>query len=80
MKVTLWSLKWHMAYAVIPRLAVIGFTFCQPFLLNRSIDYASEPSGPLTKSIGYGLIAAYAIVYMGVGVSSANALQSSTLT
>jgi hypothetical protein len=52
----------------IPRLAYIGFTFAQPFLVHRATEYMSEPAGPNIYKIGGGLIGAYAIVYVGIAV------------
>jgi hypothetical protein len=56
--------------AVVPRLAYTGFTYAQPFLVQRATEYMSEPSGPNTYNIGGGLIAAYVIVYVGIAVSN----------
>jgi ATP-binding cassette subfamily C (CFTR/MRP) protein 1 len=54
---------------VFPRLVLIVFTMCQPLLLNRFVNYLSEPNGPENTNIGYGLIAAYGFVYLGLAVS-----------
>ncbi|KAH7122958.1 ABC transporter [Dactylonectria macrodidyma] len=53
---------------VIPRLAVIGFTFCQPFLMETILAYLQSPGEP---NHGYGLIGAAVIVYTGVAISNA---------
>lgn len=53
---------------VLPRLCVIGLALSQPFLVQEAISYASAPVDPLTKDIGYGLIGAYAFVYIGTAV------------
>lgn len=65
-------LKWPLLSIVIPRLALIGFMFGQPFLINRAIHFASVPANEQVEnaeSIGNGLIAAYVIVYIGIAVS-----------
>ncbi|KAF4984521.1 hypothetical protein FZEAL_317 [Fusarium zealandicum] len=53
---------------VIPRLAVIGFTFCQPFLMQTILAYLESPSEP---NHGYGLIGATVIIYTGMAISDA---------
>ena len=64
------TFKRQLFAPIIPRIVLIGFTFCQPLLLNRFISYLAEPEGPESASIGYGLIAAYGIVYLGLAVGS----------
>lgn len=66
---TLGALKWPLLSIVFPRACLIGFTFCQPFLINRAITLAMEPVTEHTTNMGYGLIAAYVIVYVGIAVS-----------
>ncbi|KAK7416712.1 hypothetical protein QQX98_005038 [Neonectria punicea] len=53
---------------VIPRLAVIGFTFCQPFVMETILAYLQSPS---EQNYGYGLIGATVIVYTGMAISNA---------
>ncbi|KAH8804690.1 ABC transporter-like protein [Xylogone sp. PMI_703] len=67
----LWTFKWAFLGAIVPRLAFIGFSFAQPFLINRSIVLVSEPSTPGSKNDGYGIIGATALIYTGLGVSRA---------
>ncbi|KAJ5599382.1 hypothetical protein N7450_000449 [Penicillium hetheringtonii] len=56
--------------AAIPaRACVVAFNVCQPLLLERSLDYFSEPVNAATNNIGYGLIGAYILVYTGLAVS-----------
>ncbi|EEP79833.1 hypothetical protein UREG_04679 [Uncinocarpus reesii 1704] len=73
--VTMKVLKWPLLSIIIPRLCLIGFMFGQPFLINRAIKFATYPpidgaaSGENADSVGYGLIAAYILVYVGIAVS-----------
>ncbi|KAL4912842.1 hypothetical protein BDW62DRAFT_206085 [Aspergillus aurantiobrunneus] len=60
---------WMLLSPVIPRLAYVGFTFAQPFLVHRATRYMSEPAGPNIYKIGGGLIGAYTIVYVGIAAS-----------
>jgi ATP-binding cassette subfamily C (CFTR/MRP) protein 1 len=53
---------------VPPRIALIGFNFCQPFLINRAVTFSQEPVTPKTTNIGYGLIGAYVLVFVGIAV------------
>lgn len=57
--------KWDLLAGCLPRLAYIGFTFAEPFLVQRVLDFTAEPDGPNTRNIGYGLIGAYALVHIG---------------
>lgn len=56
--------------AVPARLCVVAFNFCQPLLLTRSLKFFEEPVNSYTNDIGYGLIGAYFLVYVGLAVSS----------
>lgn len=61
--------KWQLLAPAVPKLAWIGFTFCQPFLLRRFIRFLQELDKTDSPNVGYGLIAAYGIVYLGLAVS-----------
>ncbi|KAF7158902.1 hypothetical protein CNMCM5623_004081 [Aspergillus felis] len=64
--------RWAILAAVIPRLALTGFTFAQPFLLTRIISYITEPDGALTADYGTGLIVATVLIYVGLAITQAN--------
>ena len=64
---------------ILPRLLQIGFTFAQSFLVDATTTWVGELDEP--KSSGYGLIGAFAIVYMGIAVSNiVNSFSSTSLT
>src|SRR6266550_2740397 len=42
-------------YGIFPRLCLIGFRYAQPFLLSRTVDFASDPKDP--DAVGWGLTA-----------------------
>lgn len=65
--------KWPILAGVLPRACRIAFRFAQPFLVQRTINYMSESDGPNTRNIGYGLIGAYALVYIGIAVGLSRA-------
>ncbi|KAL4734230.1 P-loop containing nucleoside triphosphate hydrolase protein [Aspergillus similis] len=55
--------------AVIPRLCLSGFTFCQPFLVNATVSWVGNTDDPM--DFGKALIGAFAIVYCGMAASNA---------
>ncbi|KAH7407958.1 ABC multidrug transporter [Cadophora sp. MPI-SDFR-AT-0126] len=64
------ALKWPLLSAVIPRLGLTAFNFCQPFLLQRAIRLSQQPVTAASTNIGYGLIGAYFLVYTGIAVTT----------
>ncbi|KAH1363877.1 hypothetical protein KXX63_005425 [Aspergillus fumigatus] len=67
--ISLKAFKWPLLSAVPPRACLAALNFCQPLLLHRSLAFATEPVNNHTNSIGYGLIGAYILVYIGMGVT-----------
>ncbi|KAF5000611.1 hypothetical protein FGRMN_1643 [Fusarium graminum] len=63
------TLRWPLVAVIIPRLVLLAFTICQPLLLNRLLVFLDDTSQPI--QIGYGLIAAYGLVYAGIALSQA---------
>ena len=53
---------------VPPRLCLIGFNFCQPFLINRAVTFSQQAVTTETTNVGYGLIGAYILVFVGIAV------------
>ena len=47
---------------------MIGFSYSQPLLINRVIDFVGDSFGSTSSNNGYGLIGATALVYFGVAV------------
>ncbi|KAH8202021.1 hypothetical protein TruAng_003776 [Truncatella angustata] len=56
---------------ILPRLVLIGFTFCQPFFINRLLSYLSGGEAEASPNTGSGLIAASAFVFTGIAISTA---------
>ena len=56
----------NLLTAALARLFLMGFTICQPFLLLRLINFLTDDTQSI--NIGYGLLAAYALVYLGIAV------------
>lgn len=52
-----------------PRLCVTVFTFCQPFLINATVNFmATTTTTPESKKYGQALVGAYVLVYLGLTV------------
>ncbi|OAA75466.1 ABC transporter, transmembrane region, type 1 [Akanthomyces lecanii RCEF 1005] len=58
--------RWNKA-----RLAYSAFTLSQPFLVQRVLDYTAAPPSESDKNTAYGLIAAYALAYIGIAIAYA---------
>ena len=63
-------LKWRLLSGIPPRLGLIAFNFCQPFLVQRAINFASRSKTQDPNNVGYGLIGAYFIVYSGIAITT----------
>lgn len=70
-------LRWDIAAIVFPRLALIGFSIAQPFLVGKTVTFLEQTDSSV--NIGYGLIGATAIVFIGVAVSLISLTTYSTL-
>jgi hypothetical protein len=66
-KVLIRTLKIPLILPVLPRLALLGFTFCQPLFIERLLAHLSEPK--IGNNVGYGLIAASVLIYSGIAIS-----------
>ncbi|KAK1967123.1 hypothetical protein LY78DRAFT_19390 [Colletotrichum sublineola] len=62
------TLKSQLLAVVLPRVFLLGFTVCQPLILNRFLEFLQNPSENV--NYGYGLIGAYGLVYLGISISS----------
>nr|AAP78734.1 ABC transporter [Alternaria brassicae] len=67
---TLRQLKWPILAVIPPRLCLIAFQLCQPFLIERAVKFSQEAETAQTANIGYGLIGAYIIVFIGIAIST----------
>ncbi|CCD53931.1 similar to ABC transporter [Botrytis cinerea T4] len=65
------SFKVSLLTLVFPRLCLIGFKFSQPLLINRAISLIETPETPGNQNIGYALIGATALIYLGLAISTA---------
>ncbi|KAH8659923.1 ABC transporter [Xylariales sp. PMI_506] len=71
----LWSFilhyKWNILAGVPPRLAYTAFSFLQPLLIQRVLDFTAEPTDITSNNVAYGLIGGYGMAYIGLAMSYA---------
>lgn len=56
---------------VAPRILLLAASIAQPFLVSRTLNWFSAESDPANNNIGYGLIGAFALVYIGIAFGEA---------
>jgi ABC-type multidrug transport system fused ATPase/permease subunit len=54
-----------------PRIALTGFSFCQPFLIESLLNHLQQPPAEDTRNIDKGLIGASALIFAGIPISTA---------
>lgn len=64
---TLTVLRWDILSIMLPRFLLVALSVAQPFLINEAVNYV-ESSSIGSKNTGYGLIGAFAFVYIGTAV------------
>ncbi|GKZ49169.1 hypothetical protein AbraIFM66951_001569 [Aspergillus brasiliensis] len=57
--------------AIVPRLCLAAFNFCQPFLITATIDYIQNGRTPDSKNSGQAIVGVYVLVYLGWAISTA---------
>lgn len=53
---------------VLPRLALLALTLCQPLMLQRLLAYLEDPVTRQDPKTGYALIGATVVIYVGMAV------------
>ncbi|PKY02184.1 putative multidrug resistance-associated protein [Aspergillus campestris IBT 28561] len=67
-----WAFRASFLSAVVPRLCVSAFTFCQPFLITAAVRFLTKDGHSEDASNkSRGLIAAFLLVYVGLALSNA---------
>lgn len=61
-------LRWEIAGIALPRLAVMGLSVAQPFMVGKVVSILQKADS-LSLNMGYGLVGATAIVFIGIAVS-----------
>ena len=52
-----------------PRLALLGFTYSQPFFVKAVLEHLQSPDDGTKRRKGYGLIGAAVLIYGGIAIS-----------
>ncbi|KXX77725.1 Canalicular multispecific organic anion transporter 1 [Madurella mycetomatis] len=60
-----------LLFPIGPRIALGAFHFCQPFLIETLLVYLERPADQSSRNIGYGLIGASILIYVGIATSGA---------
>ncbi|KAK7958693.1 multidrug resistance-like protein [Apiospora saccharicola] len=63
------SMKWPILLPILPRTFLLGFTICQPLVLEQVLSHLEHKGEP--AKFGHGLVAAYGLVYFGTAVFTA---------
>ncbi|KAJ5785624.1 uncharacterized protein N7503_010836 [Penicillium pulvis] len=66
-RATLRAYFWPFLSAIIPRLILIAFKFCQPFLITAAVNYVSRPKAS-PDYFGQALIGAFVLEYFSMAV------------
>ena len=61
-------LKWEILAIAFPRLALVGLQIVQPFLITEAVTYVDKPDEDVSLNKGYGLIGAFALVFISASV------------
>jgi len=64
-----WSLRWEILTIYIPRFCYVALSISQTYLIQNTVEYVQGSDDPGSVSTGYGLIGAFAFVYIGLAVS-----------
>ncbi|EEU44794.1 uncharacterized protein NECHADRAFT_96302 [Fusarium vanettenii 77-13-4] len=68
---TIRVLKWELLSITPPRLAMIALSISQPFLVSHALRFLTMPASEATMNLGYGLIGAFALVFIGSAIITA---------
>ncbi|KAI8249166.1 ABC transporter atnG [Colletotrichum sp. SAR 10_77] len=66
---TFWAYRTTFLAGVLPRLLFAGFTFAQPLLVNRIVNFVGSPWGEDSRNVAAGLVGATACIYVGLAIS-----------
>jgi ATP-binding cassette subfamily C (CFTR/MRP) protein 1 len=69
LRTTLRTFTLPYLYPILPRVALIAFSFCRPFLINGILTYLENPDST-SANASYGFIGAALFVYVGIAVST----------
>jgi ATP-binding cassette subfamily C (CFTR/MRP) protein 1 len=64
---------------VLPRIVLMGFRFSQPFLFHTIMDFVGREVKEGDREVGYGLIGATGLVYVGLAVCALSSFKQQAL-
>jgi ATP-binding cassette, subfamily C (CFTR/MRP), member 1 len=65
-----WEFRWLCFLPMPTRVLQAGFMFAQPFLIQKTLEWYGGSLDAKSWDVGYGILGAYAVVYIGIAVSS----------
>ena len=68
MSCTAWTWRREALVIALPRLFVVLFNIAQPFVIQSVVENISAEDNKDTRNKGYALVAAVAVVYLGIAV------------
>ncbi|KAI0508944.1 P-loop containing nucleoside triphosphate hydrolase protein [Xylaria bambusicola] len=66
---TVLTFRWDVLLIVFPKLAYVALSLSQPFLIREAVSFVQNTQSENNNDIGYGLIGAFALVYIGLAVT-----------
>ncbi|KAM0196950.1 hypothetical protein ACHAPI_005499 [Fusarium lateritium] len=64
-------LRWELLGIIPPRIGMIALSISQPFLVSSALRFLTMPESESTMNLGYGLIGAFAFVFIGAAILTA---------
>ncbi|KAJ4024229.1 hypothetical protein NW766_000461 [Fusarium irregulare] len=64
-------LRWELLGIIPPRIGMIALSISQPFLVSNALRFLTMPDSESTTNLGYGLIGAFAFVFIGSAILTA---------
>ena len=63
-------LGWKVLATIPPRIVLLVLTVCSPLLLGELLSYLESGTHGPGSALGYGMILAFALLYLGIAVST----------
>lgn len=63
-----WSLRWDVLAIFVPKFCYVALSLSQTYLIQAAVNYVAE-TGSNDWNNGYGLVAAFGFLYIGLAVS-----------
>ena len=66
---TVLAFRWEVLLIAFPKLAYVALSLSQPFLIQGAVSFVQNTRTENNNDVGYGLIGAFALVYIALAVS-----------